>query len=138
MCSSVCAATGWKPWAMELPTILGTPGLPNSRAVPNAPPAIFGPRAQAALCRPATNPLVVTARVSDPDGVSGVVLKYRLDPSASYSSVPMLDDGTGGDAIAGDGVYSATIPGQNVGTLVAFLVQAADGAAPPNSATFPE
>jgi hypothetical protein len=121
---------------MALPANLGTPGLPNSRVVPNAPPAIFEVAHRPTL--PAGNqPVVVIARVSDADGVSGVVLKYRVDPSASYSSVPMLDDGTGGDATAGDGVYSATIPGQNGGTLVAFLVQAADFGAPPTSATFP-
>jgi len=37
----------------------------------------------------------------------------------SYTSIRDEDDGTGGDAVAGDGVYSATIPGQASGTLIA-------------------
>ena len=48
-----------------------------------------------------------------------------------------MDDGTGGDAIAGDGIYSATIPGQPIGTLVAFYIQATDNAAAPVSTLFP-
>ena len=38
----------------------------------------------------------------------------------------MKDDGTGGDAIAGDGLFSATIPGQAANTLVAFYISATD------------
>ena len=37
-----------------------------------------------------------------------------------------MDDGTGGDAIAGDGIYSATLPGQPQNTLVAFQLLATD------------
>ena len=43
----------------------------------------------------------------------------------------MVDDGTGGDGVAGDGIYSATIPGQSINVVVAFYIQAAD----PSSAT---
>src|SRR6185295_17278195 len=38
----------------------------------------------------------------------------------------MLDNGTGGDAVAGDGIYTGTIPGQPTGTMVAFQVTATD------------
>ncbi len=38
----------------------------------------------------------------------------------------MRDDGTLGDAIANDGVYSATIPGQAANTVVAFYLSATD------------
>src|SRR5205085_5174206 len=62
-------------------------------------------------------------------------LKYRIDPSATYTFVPMVDDGTGGDAIAGDGIYSATIPGQAANTMVAFRIAAADPLGATN--TFP-
>ncbi len=121
---------------MALPANPGTPGARNSRYVPNAPPAIVEVRHSPVL--PAANqPFVVTARANDPDGLSSVLLKYRLDPSPSYSSVVMTDDGTGGDAVAGDGTYSATIPGQANGTMVAFYVQATDGSAAPATATFP-
>ena len=38
----------------------------------------------------------------------------------------MKDNGTGGDAMAGDGIFSATIPGQAANTLVAFYISATD------------
>ena len=51
---------------------------------------------------PAANqPAVVTANVRDPDGLQNLTLYYRLDPATTYTAVPMKDDGTGGDAIAG-------------------------------------
>jgi hypothetical protein len=34
----------------------------------------------------------------------------------------MRDDGTGGDAVAGDGIYSATITGRSSGTLIGFEI----------------
>jgi hypothetical protein len=104
----------------------GTPGARNSRALSNAAPAIYEVTHSPVLPA-ASQPAVVTARVHDPDGVSALTLKYRVDPSATYTSVPMVDDGTGGDAIAGDGVFSATIPPPPGATpLVAFQVSAMD------------
>ena len=38
----------------------------------------------------------------------------------------MRDNGVGGDAIAGDGIYSATIPGQAANQVVAFYISATD------------
>ena len=49
----------------------------------------------------------------------------------------MVDNGTGGDAVAGDGLYSATIPGQSSGALVAFHVQATDGFSPRRNVDVP-
>jgi len=121
---------------MTLPANLGTPGARNSRAVTNAPPAIHEV-AHSPVLPAGSQPVVVTARVHDPDGLAAVVLKYRLDPSLSYSSVTMLDNGTSGDAVAGDGLYSATIPGQASGTMVAFYVQATDAFVPPATSNFP-
>jgi hypothetical protein len=111
---------------LQVPTNLGTPGARNSQAVSNAPPAIYEVTHTPVL--PAANePAVVTARVHDPDGISSLTLRYRVDPAITYTSVAMLDNGTGGDAIAGDGVFSATIPPPPAATpLVAFQVTATD------------
>jgi hypothetical protein len=120
---------------MPVPVNLGTPGLPNSRAATNAGPAIYQVTHSPAV--PAANqPVVVTARVSDPDGVASLMLRYRNDPSASLINVTMNDAGINGDAIAGDGIFSATIPGRPAKSAVAFTLLATDqfGAA----ATFPE
>jgi hypothetical protein len=110
---------------MPVPTNLGTPGARNSRYAGNAGPAIYSVTHTPSV--PAANqPVVVTARVHDPDGVQSLVLSYRIDPSTTPASVVMTDNGTGGDAIAGDGIFSATIPGRSAGTIVAFSISAAD------------
>jgi hypothetical protein len=128
----------WLECAAELPTPanLGTPGARNSRYLGNAAPAITGVSHSPVL--PAANQsIVVTARLSDPDGLASATLNYRIDPGVAYSNITMTDDGTGGDAVAGDGVYTATIPGQPAGTMIAFYVQAGDQAIPSATATFP-
>lgn len=122
--------------AMPLPTNLGTPGARNSRIIGNAGPAIYAVAHHPIL--PAANePVVVTARAHDPNGIASVFLSYRIDPALSYHTVRMVDDGTAGDAVAGDGIYSAIIPGQLRGYLVAFSIGAIDWAALPATATFP-
>ena len=110
---------------LPVPVNLGSPGLPNSRYVTNAGPAIYNVTHNPPLPA-AGQPAVVTAQVHDSGGVTNLTLNYRLDPSATYTSVPMKDDGTGGDAIAGDGVLSATIPGQAANALAAFYISATD------------
>jgi hypothetical protein len=110
---------------MPVPANLGTPGMPNSRYVTNAGPAMAAVTHSPSV--PAANQaVVVTARVHDPDGLQSFTLNYRIDPATTYTTVVMRDDGLGGDAIAGDGIYSATIPGQNAGTIAAFYLLAAD------------
>jgi hypothetical protein len=114
----------------------GTPGLPNSRALSNAGPAIYEvthfPPAPAA-----GKPVLVTTKVSDPDGIAAPILRYRIDPSSTYTSLAMNDAGAGGDGVAGDGVYSATIPGQAAGKVVAFYVEATDTGPVPATTRFP-
>ena len=123
------------PGKMPLPKNLGTPGLVNSRRVSNAGPAIYAVSHSPALPR-ANQPVVVTCRASDPNGLSSLTLRYRLDPTLTLANVQMKDDGTGGDEIAGDGVYSGTIPGRSSG-LVAFRIEASDAAANPATTVFP-
>lgn len=117
-----------------VPKNLGTPGLPNSRRVANAGPAIYDVRHDPPL--PQANEIVkVTCRVSDPDGVSLVRLRYRIDPSSTLTTVTMVDNGTQGDEVAGDGIYTAQLAGRSAGTLVAFRIVATDAAGA--TSTFP-
>ena len=121
---------------LTVPANLGTPGAPNSRAVNNAGPAISEVSHRPLL--PAANvPIRVFARLSDPDGINGATLRWRLESSGSFTNVPMHDDGINGDMLAGDGVFTGAIPGQNAGLLVVFRVEATDAAAAPASALFP-
>ena len=111
--------------AMPVPTNLGSPGAPNSRFSPNAGPAIYNVNHTPSL--PAANQAaVVSAQVHDPDAITNLTLYYRLDPATTYTAVPMNDNGMGGDAIAGDGVFSAAIPGQSANTIAAFYISATD------------
>ena len=112
--------------AMPVPTNLGSPGLPNSAYITNAGPAIYNVTHNPPLPA-AGQPVVVTANVNDPNGVQNLTLHYRLDPATNYTTVTMKDDGTGGDAVPGDGVFSATIPGQAANQIVAFYISATDG-----------
>ncbi len=104
---------------LNVPTNLGTPGLPNSRLIANAGPAITEV-SHAPVLPAAGQPVVVSARVADPDGVALVQLKYRIDPSAIYATLTMTND---------LGVYRAAIPGQASGALAAFVVTATDSLA---------
>jgi len=123
---------------LTVPANLGTPGGRNSRYTANAGPAIVEVRHTPVLPA-AGEPVVVTARVSDPDGVGAVQLVYRNDSAGSPPvTVNMMDNATGGDEFAGDGIYSATVPGQSSGILIAFHVEATDAAASPAGSRFPD
>jgi len=122
------------PAALAVPSNLGTPGLANSRRVANAGPAITDVTHTPIL--PASGQAVrVTARLSDPDGIATVNLRYRLDPATGLTTLAMNDSGTAGDGVANDGIFTATIPGQASGGMIAFHIQATDASASP--ATFP-
>jgi hypothetical protein len=121
---------------LTVPRNLGTPGQANSRRVANAGPAIYDVAHNPPL--PAANEQVrVTCRVSDPDGIASVQLRYRLDPATTLTTVTLRDNGTQGDELAGDGIYSGLLPGRGDGTLVAFRIIATDAAGTPASSTFP-
>lgn len=110
---------------LPVPSNLGTPGARNSRFAANVGPAIYSVTHNPPI--PAANQaVIVTARVHDPDGVQNLTLNYRIDPGTAYAQVPMVDDGTVGDAIAGDGIFSATLPGQPATTIAAFYISAQD------------
>ena len=121
---------------MTLPTNPGTPGAPNSRRQNNPGPAIADVHHLPVL-PPAAQPITITARVADPDGLAAVSVRYRLDPAATYASAVMKDDGTGPDLLAGDGIFTATIPGQATGSLVAFYIEARDLGSEPITTRFP-
>ncbi len=109
---------------LPVPSNLGTPGARNSQARTNAGPAIYDVTHNPPL--PAANQaVVVTARVNDPNNVAQLQVRYRQDPGSSFTSVTMVDNGSGGDSVAGDGLFAATIPGQSSGQI-AFHLHAAD------------
>lgn len=110
---------------LSLPRKLGTPGTVNSRRITNTGPAVYEAK-HAPLLPASGEPVVVTARATDRQAPLTMTLRYRIDPAPTYSNVTMRDDGTEGDAIANDGIYSGTIPGQSAGNMVAFYIEGRD------------
>jgi hypothetical protein len=110
---------------LTIPSDLGTPGRANSRWAGNRGPAVFDVT-HTPILPGANEAIVVSARASDPNGITNIAVVYRLDPSDTFNSVPLRDDGTGGDALARDGHYAAIIPGQPAGRLIAFQIRATD------------
>ncbi len=107
---------------------LGTPGAANSRAVANAGPAITDVRHDPALPA-ASQPVLVVAKVSDPDGLAYLAVNYRVDPANAYTTLAMTNNGSG--------LFSTVIPGQSAGTTIAFYIQAIDNFLTPAASTFP-
>ncbi len=107
---------------------LGTPGERNRMAQANIGPAITDVAHWPTM--PAANqPVLVTARAFDPDGIATMLLNYRLDPSTNLMVLAMTNNGAG--------IFSAVIPAQPAAALAGFYVQAADKLSPATGTTFP-
>lgn len=100
-----------------------TPGARNSVYSANAAPQMrqvnHGPE------QPVSGEAVtITAKITDPDGVGSVALEYQVVEPGAYISledpeyqtnwvtVSMVDDGMNGDAVGGDDIYTAVLPGE--------------------------
>lgn len=68
--------------------------------------------------------LVITSAASHADGISLVNLHYGSGLRGDLTSMEMSDDGTGADALAGDGVFTGSIPAFPSGTYVRYYVEA--------------
>jgi hypothetical protein len=112
---------------LSVPDSGGTPGGPNSVRLANRGPDI-STVAHAPVLPTSTQTVTVTAFVQDIDGIGSVKLHYRVEPSATETVVSMNDGGLSGDAAAGDEIYSANLPRQTNGKMVAFWISAADTA----------
>ena len=124
------------PGVMNVPRNLGTPGARNSRFATNAGPAMTEV-AHSPVLPAAGEPITVTARLNDPDGVASVQLTWRLDPTGLPMVTNMVDNGTGQDLFARDGIYTATIPGQPDNAMIAFYLSATDSNALVRTTQFP-
>ena len=110
--------------ALSGPTGSGpTPGRINAVFATNAPPQIR--QVEHAPNQPrGGDTVLITAKVTDPDGVGSVQLQYQIVSPGSYIeltstsytnlanwvSLPMNDGGTAGDVAAGDDVFTAQMP----------------------------
>lgn len=126
-----------------------TPGAVNSVFSANAGPATrqvehvaLNPVAGQTAILPG-QPVLITVKATDPDGVQSVNLLYQtVEPGtyikmedaayenpANWTTIPMVDTGTGPDLIAGDSVYTAQVPAsvQTHRRLVRYRIAATDG-----------
>jgi hypothetical protein len=102
---------------LQRPTRHGTPGVVNSRRIPNLGPTFEGLSHSPAV--PAAGQSVtVSATVSDSDGITNTRLYWSAN-GAAWQSKPASWDGAGR--------ISAVIPGSSSGATVQFYLEATDG-----------
>ena len=132
-------------WDAELSATTGTPdhgptpGNVNSVYADSAPPRIR--QVDHSPNQPQTGePVIITAKITDPDSVDSVQLLYQLvEPGAyialsdsaysdTWTSLAMNDAGTDGDHMAGDSIYTATLPAaiQQHRRLIRYRITATD------------
>ncbi len=135
------------------PPAAASPGRANTTVAANSsvpPPAIRNVEHSPKQPAPGED-VVVSALITDPNTVGTVSLAWQVvspgsyirlqdaayNNPASWVTAAMNDSGTGGDAVAGDGIFSATVPGseQQHRRLIRYRITAADALA--NSVTVP-
>lgn len=141
-----------------------TPGASNTASVQNAAPNIR--KVDHTPEQPtSSDPVLITAQVTDPDGVASVILEYQLVAPGSYIpaqlplpiignninttlarpenpeyetnwiSLTMQDNGSNGDVLAGDDFFSATLPAFGHRHLIRYRITITDNAG--NTARIP-
>lgn len=104
---------------LPMPVRNGTPAARNSRWVANAGPTLTELRHSPVV--PAANqPVTISVTSSDPDGVDGATLTYRVNPALTFTNLPMV--------ASTNGIWTATIPGFAAGRVIQFYVTAQDRA----------
>jgi hypothetical protein len=117
-----------------------TPGAQNSVFAANAPPQIRQVRHQPKQPK-SGEPVLVTAKITDPEGVKSVMLEYQqVLPGAyisltdtafeqNWTALPMNDAGVDGDLYAGDSTFSLVLPAhlQIHRSLMRYRIRASDG-----------
>lgn len=125
------AAPGSDPdnWAPAiLPRVLapaGSPGRTNDAFAPNRPPAVREVSARPESPAP-SQPITITAQVSDSDRVTSVTLLWRV---LENQGAPGPEQRLALRRVEGDdrnGRYEAEIPGQADGRLVRYRIEAVD------------
>ncbi|NLH15246.1 MAG: hypothetical protein GX455_01575, partial [Phycisphaerae bacterium] len=115
--STLSAVTGFMPQP--------TPNDNNASGLANLGPTIRNVTENPTPPAAATA-LPITAEIaSTMSPINSVQLHYRVNFGAE-SKIAMRDDGAGGDATAGDGIYTASIPGAAAGQMVRWYVTATD------------
>jgi hypothetical protein len=114
-------------WRSSRPTN-GTPGSANSVLTNNIAPMILAANHSPIVPR-STDPVLISARLADETANSfTVTLFHRISIATppAFSTVPMNDSGTNGDAVAGDGLYSVVLPPMTNNAVLEYYIAATD------------
>ncbi len=120
---------------LPLPNALGTPGAANSRASAAPLPQVDSVMHSPAVPKPG-QVVTVTARVASATALTQVRLFHRLDnvstdpaTAVNWANKPMFDDGTNGDAVPNDGIFSARLTEYATNGQIGMFYVRADNAA---------
>jgi hypothetical protein len=102
---------------LDVPVLHGTPGSQNTAFTPNIGPTYSDLRHSPVVPAP-FEPVTISVRASDPDGVAALTLWSRPD-GGNWTSGSMSPDVSG--------LYTATIPGKAGSAIVQFYVEGIDG-----------
>ena len=109
---------------LPIPANVGTPGAQNSRFTALTGPTFSG-IAQSPALPAAQQPVILRIAAADPQGVSTVSIKWKVDGGATWNTAAMA---------LTNGAYEGQIPGQTAGALIQLYVEASDGA---TASTYP-
>jgi len=70
--------------------------------------------------------VTITARILDDDGTPAVTLYYAIN-GGGFANIAMIDTGVAPDAVAGDDIFTAQVPGQTENDVVDFYIRASFG-----------
>lgn len=128
-----------------------TPGQANGTTTNVIPPAIR--QVDHTPQEPGSSePVTITAKLTDPQGMGAVTLDYQIvDPGSyiritdpayqtSWSTIPMGDDGNAGDAFANDSIYTVVLPAsiQQHRRLIRYRINFEDTAGAEAQAPYPD
>ena len=97
---------------IPIPNNLGTPGKPNSQRIQSAAPTLVSAYHSPSVPEP-SEPVIITVRVDSSLNLNTVRVFHRADTNSgngTWLRATMYDNGSsGGDVVAGDGIFSATL-----------------------------
>ncbi|MBN2473329.1 MAG: lamin tail domain-containing protein, partial [Pirellulales bacterium] len=119
--------------AVEGYLLTPTPGAPNQTALAQIGPALRDVTENPPPPEPGEDLIITTRVVETLAPLLGISMEWRIgfdvQSRVDLTGVePMVDDGSGADAVAGDGIYTAVIPGASLtaGKMVRWSIDAVD------------
>ncbi len=127
---------GWAhEFLIDVPEDIGSPGAKNTASAGDVALPQVDDLAHSPVIPSTADDVTITARIDSLNPLTKVEVRYVKDKPGGndesifnqWSRATMTDDGTGGDAVAGDGIYSGQITDiKGDGDIIVFYVSAED------------